>query len=116
MEGESQGEREQAMLEWVEVQTSPIHGLGVFARRSLVPGQWIGRFEGEVTSKDGTYVLWVFDDSGEEVGIEGRNALRFLNHGESPNAEFADADLFVTEDVVPGSEILIDYGAGWDED
>lgn len=106
---------EKEILKWVEVQSSPIHGFGVFAKGNLPKGQRIGRFEGDPTDEDGTYVLWVFNEQGEEVGIEGRNALRFLNHGDLPNAEFEDADLYITRRVSPGAEILIDYGAGWTE-
>ena len=82
----ARGERERAMLERIEVRESPVHGKGVFARRRLRPGQWIGRFEGDVTTENGTYVLWLIDEDGSEVGIRGRNALRFLNHGHPPNA------------------------------
>lgn len=103
-------ERERAMLEWIEVGDSPIHGRGVFAKKDLRAGQRIGLFEGESTLEDGTYVLWIFDENGEEVGIEGRNALRFLNHGEPPNAEFQEAELFVTRAIPIGGEVLIDYG------
>jgi uncharacterized protein len=116
VEPEAPNEGERKMLEWIEVQASPIHGKGVFARRNLSEGQRIGRFEGDPVVEDGTYVLWVFDDQGEEVGIEGRNALRFLNHGDAPNAEFEDADLYITRPISPGAEILIDYGAGWTAD
>lgn len=106
--------REAQMLERVEVRTSPIHGKGVFARRRLREGQWIGRFEGDETTENGTYVLWLIDEDGEEFGIRGRNALRFLNHGEPANAEFRDADLFVLRNVQPGAEVLIDYGEAWE--
>lgn len=113
--GGSRRARERAMLDRVEVQQSPIHGRGVFARRRLRPGQWIGRFEGSETTENGTYVLWLIDEDGGEVGIRGRNALRFLNHRAPANAEFDGADLFATSNVQPGAEIFIDYGEGWGE-
>lgn len=104
------------MLERVEVRESRIHGKGVFARRRLREGQQIGRFEGEPTTRNGTYVLWLIDEDGSEVGIRGRNALRFLNHGDPPNAEFRDADLYALRNVQPGAELLIDYGEAWSSD
>ncbi len=107
-------ERERAMLERIEVQQSPIHGKGVFARTRIREGQRIGRFEGDETTENGTYVLWLIDEEGTEVGIRGRNALRFLNHGDPPNAEFRDADLYALRNVQPGAEILIDYGSEWE--
>ena len=102
------------MLERIEVQQSPIHGKGVFARTRIREGQRIGRFEGDETTENGTYVLWLIDEEGTEVGIRGRNALRFLNHGAPPNAEFRDADLYALRNVQPGAEILIDYGSEWE--
>lgn len=107
--------RERKMLERIEVRRSAIHGKGIFARRRLREGQLIGRFEGEPTRENGTYVLWLMDEDGSEWGIRGRNALRFLNHGRPPNAEFRDAELFALRNVQPGAEILIDYGENWSE-
>ena len=112
----TRGEREEALATNVEVRVSPIHGKGVFARRRIRKGQWIGRFEGDATRENGTYVLWLYDDEGREHGIRGRNALRFLNHGEPENAEFEDADLHAVRNIQPGAEILIDYGEAWKAD
>ena len=110
-------ERERVMLECIEVRTSAIHGRGVFAKRRIREGQLIGLFEGDSTTRNGTYVLWLIDEDGSEVGIRGRNALRFLNHGDPANAEFQDAELYATRNVQPGAELLIDYGEAWsDED
>jgi hypothetical protein len=105
--------RERAMLDRIEVRQSRIHGKGIFARRRLREGQRIGRFEGDTATKNGTYVLWLIGEDGSEIGIRGRNALRFLNHGEPPNAEFVDDELYVVRNVQPGAEVLIDYGEGW---
>ena len=105
--------REQRMLQRIEVRRSRIHGRGIFARKRLRKDQGIGRFEGDSTIVDGTYVLWLTDEDGSETGIRGRNALRFLNHGESPNAEFRDDELYALRNVQPGAEILIDYGDAW---
>ena len=106
-------ERESAMFDRIEVRQSRIHGKGIFARRRLRQGQRIGRFEGDTTTKNGIYVLWLIGEDGSEIGIRGRNALRFLNHGEPPNAEFLDDELYVVRNVQPGAEVLIDYGEGW---
>lgn len=106
-------ERERAMLERVEVRDSRIHGKGIFARTRLRAGQRIGRFEGDPTAQNGTYVLWLIGEDGFEIGIRGRNALRFLNHGDPANAEFLDDELYVVRNVQPGAEVLIDYGEDW---
>ena len=105
--------RDRALYDRVEVRVSGIHGKGVFARRRIREDQWIGRFEDDATDQDGTYVLWLIDEDGSRAGIRGRNALRFLNHGDRPNAEFRDADLFALRNIQPGTELLIDYGEEW---
>jgi SET domain-containing protein len=104
------------MLDRIEVRRSRVQGRGIFALQRLRKGQRIGRFEGDSTMIDGTYVLWLIGDDGSEIGIRGRNALRFLNHGDRPNAEFQDDELYVVRNVQPGAEVLIDYGEGWRED
>lgn len=101
------------LLDHVEVRRSPIHGRGIFARKRLRKGQYIGRFEGEPTRRNGEHVLWLIDEHGREWGIEGRNELRFLNHGQPPNAEFRDDELFALCNLQPGAELLIDYGEDW---
>jgi len=106
-------ERERSMLDRIEIRQSRIHGRGIFARRRLREGQCIGRFEGDATTKNGTYVLWLIGEDGSEIGIRGRNALRFLNHGEPANAEFRDDELYAIRNVQPGVEVLIHYGEGW---
>jgi hypothetical protein len=105
--------REQRMLGRIEVRVSRIHGRGIFALKRLRRGQGIGRFEGDRATHDGTYVLWLVDEDGSESGIRGRNALRFLNHGERANAEFQGDELYALRNVQPGIELLIDYGEAW---
>ena len=103
------------MDERIEVRTSPIHGRGVFARRRIRKEAYIGTFEGRETEEDGMHVLWVIDEDGHEVGIEGRNALRFLNHSRRPNAEFRGADLHAIRNIQPEQEITFDYGEAWED-
>lgn len=101
------------MLEVVEARESEIHGMGLFARKHLQSGQYLGRFEGDRTRCDGSYVLWVEDDEGREIGIRGRNLLRYVNHGTPPNAEFRADELYALCNVPPGTEVVVDYGSDW---
>jgi len=101
--------------ERIEVRASPIHGRGVFARRRFRKGAWIATFEGRRTDRDGMHVLWLVDEHGREVGIEGRNALRFLNHSSHPNAEFLGPDLHAVRNIQPGQEITFHYGPDWED-
>ena len=104
-----------AKQERFEVRVSPIHGRGVFALRRLRPGGYIATFEGRPTQRDGIHVLWILDDEDREIGIEGRNGLRFLNHAGRPNAEFLGLDLHATRNIQPGHEITIHYGEAWED-
>lgn len=99
----------------VEVGTSPIHGKGLYACRRFRRDGYIATFEGRETDQDGMHVLWVLDDDDREVGIEGRNALRFLNHSLRPNAEFRGPDLHAIRNIQPGHEITIHYGEEWEQ-
>ena len=101
--------------ERIEVGVSPIHGKGVFARRRLRVGGYIASFEGRPTRRDGMYVLWVVDDDDREVGVEGRNDLRFLNHSSRPNAEFLGLELHAIRNIQSGAEVTIHYGDAWQD-
>ncbi|MEA3278378.1 MAG: SET domain-containing protein-lysine N-methyltransferase [Pseudomonadota bacterium] len=88
---------------------SSIHGTGCFARIPFAAGDYIGTYEGPVVRRDGTYVLWVYDEDSPPVGRSGRNLLRYLNHREDGNAEFDGFDLYASRDIAPGEEITFDY-------
>jgi SET domain-containing protein len=88
---------------------SPIHGNGCFARVPFSAGDYVGTYEGPEARRDGTYVLWVFEEGEEPVGRSGRNLLRWLNHREDGNAEFDGFDLFARRDIAAGEEITFDY-------
>jgi SET domain-containing protein len=99
----------------VEVRHSLIHGWGLFAARRFRKDAYIATFEGKPTEEDGTHVLWVVQDDDTEVGIEGQNELRFLNHSLAPNAEFHGAELRAIRNIEKGQEITFHYGEEWEE-
>ena len=94
---------------------SKIHGNGLFAKVGIGKGEYIGTYQGPTAKRDGTYVLWVFEEGLEPVGRSGRNLLRYLNHQDAGNAEFDGFDLYATADIEPHEEITFDYG-GWEEE
>ena len=102
------------MTDRVRAQGSPIHGRGLFAQRRFRKDAYIATFEGRETTEDGTHVLWIVDEDGSEVGIEGQNELRFLNHSLEPNAEFRGPDLHALRNIQPGREITFHYGDAWE--
>ena len=95
------------------VKRSSIHGRGLFATRTFEPGEPVGVYEGDETASNGSYVLWVAQEDGPEIGIRGRNALRFLNHSPTPNCEFSGVELATLQVIEPGEELTIHYGEDW---
>lgn len=95
----------------VRVERSAIHGLGLFAARRIVRGEYIGTFNGPRAERDGSHVLWIYPEDGSEaIGRMGHNCLRFLNHSVEPNAGFEDFDLFALRSIAADEELTIDYG------
>lgn len=109
----------------LEVRVSPIHGLGVFARRCLSSGQEIGRYAGkrlptwEAREHDSqlTYLFGLTDGSVIDASVGG-NATRHLNHACEPNCEAHEVRrangridvVFTTlRDIDVGEEMFIDY-------
>ncbi len=94
---------------------SPIHGRGLFARDTIRKGAYIGTYEGTDTQQDGMHVLWLLDEQADEwEGIDGQNEMRFLNHSDTPNADFWDADLYALRKIRKDEEITFNYK--WDEE
>ncbi len=101
----------------IEVRPSPIHGLGVFAKKTIDKDERIGRYLANRTRRDGTYVLWVEeDDVGRWSGYDGYGRLRYLNHSRSPNSEFDGLELFAIRPIRRGEEITVHYGLEWKSD
>ena len=92
----------------VYVAESGIHGKGLFARRDIKKGEFIGTFEGPPAKRNGSHVLWIYYGD-EYEGRRGMNALRYVNHSEKPNAEFDDFDLYAVKAIRMHAEITIDY-------
>lgn len=90
---------------------SSIHGKGLFAKVEINQGTFMGTYKGPEAKKNGSHVLWVYEDNGEFIGRRGLNKLRFLNHCDEPNAEFDGFDLYSLNTIEPGSEITINYDA-----
>lgn len=95
-------------------------GLGLFAAKSIEPGERIIRVEGRVVDAG---VLWRRQGStfsancfrfGPETYLDpGNGPCRYLNHSCAPNAGIEKAEnrlfLFAAKRITAGSEIAIDY-------
>ncbi len=89
---------------------STIHGTGLFARRKIKKAEYIGTYEGPTARRNGTYVLWVYAEEGEEpIGRSGKNLLRYLNHAVPGNTEFDGFDLYARKKIEPDEELTFDY-------
>ncbi|MCP3871247.1 MAG: SET domain-containing protein [Gammaproteobacteria bacterium] len=99
-----------------DVYTAPskIHGTGVFARRLIKKGEYIGTYHGPEARRDGTYVLWVYEegDKTNPVGCSGRNLLRYLNHAKPGKGEFDGLDLYARINIKKDDEITFNYEGG----
>lgn len=92
------------------VNTSPIHGKGLFARQHIPIGSVIGHLEGEHTKQDGIYVLWIDEENGFEVYCD----LKYINHSDAPNAcYYDDKSVVALRDILKDEEITHNYGADW---
>ena len=104
--------RNAELATWVFAAESGIHGTGLFARREIRKGEYIGTYWGPQARRNGTYVLWVYADDGDELsatGRSGRNLLRYLNHAKPGNTEFDGFDLYARVTIREGEELTFDY-------
>ncbi|GAB4348896.1 MAG: hypothetical protein Kow006_09970 [Gammaproteobacteria bacterium] len=103
------------------VADSGIHGKGLFAKRRIPEGSYLGTYDGPEVTDNGDHVLWAQDENDDWIGRDGQNMLRYLNHSKRPQAEFEGFDLYALRDIEPHEEITIDYGDdlpgdGWPDD
>jgi len=110
----------------VEVRSSPLHGLGVFALRRIAKGtrviEYLGervshaeadrRYEDKSTDDNHTFLFIADDTTVIDAGVDG-NEARFVNHGCKPNCESVIEDSRVFIDAIraiaPGEELTYDY-------
>jgi len=90
---------------------SEIHGTGLFSRRDISDGEYIGTFHGPEVEEDGEHVLWVEIENMASgyIGIRGENLLRYLNHDSPGNAVFYGQDLYASAEIQSGAEITLNY-------
>jgi SET domain-containing protein len=112
-------------LEAVEVRSSGVHGLGLFARTLLRRGQLISNYDGRRLGADevadwegGVTYLFSLSEGGFIDGRVGGNATRHLNHCCEPNCHAqeyrrAGGELGVRiktlRAISAGQELFLDY-------
>ena len=116
-----------AHFEFVEVRSSPIDGLGVFARRIIAKGTLLGMYEGEVLSAEEFAKRYPLDDSKYVLDIGGNtfidavdpqksNFSRYINSPrgtrKKPNVSFVDnGKILSLKKIEKDEEILVSYGS-----
>jgi len=90
---------------------SKIHGLGLFARKSIHKDCIIGRVQGKPCTRDGTHVLWLNEKEGFRVSCN----LKYINHSDTPNAcYYDDMTVVALRKINQDEEITHNYGsADW---
>lgn len=111
----------------VEVRNSPVHGRGVFARRTLSAGHVLGLYEGRRYSARQakarrwdhalTYVFGLSDGSLID-GAQGGNATQHINHSCEPNCAAYEVEddigglhisIETLREIARGEELFLDY-------
>ena len=92
-----------------EVKESPLHGRGLFATTRIASDTviaWLVTEAAPDDELDGPYVLWVNGEEPVRVTCD----MRFINHGDEPNAAYYDdLSVMALRDIQPGEELLHNY-------
>ena len=113
--------------DFILVEQSPIHGKGVFAKKTIPKGTRIIEYMGKRIPKEDlpsdlekglTTLVYVMrlDDLTAIDGERDGNDARFINHSCMPNCEVYFFDntpyIYAMEDISEGAEIFFDYQLG----
>jgi SET domain-containing protein len=105
------------------LESSRIHGTGVFAEQFIAASTEIIEYTGELISKEeslrrceaGNYFVFTIDETWDLDGDVPANPARFINHSCEPNCEALQDDdnrIWITarRDIRPGEELGFNYG------
>jgi SET domain-containing protein len=110
-----------ALTDLVVFNSSPIHGIGGFAREDIAAGTRVIEYVGEKITKEESLArcegsneyIFAIDDSHDLDGNVEGNPARFLNHSCEPNceAQFADGRIWIVSirEVRAGEELTFNY-------
>jgi hypothetical protein len=109
-------------LEWIDFESSPIHGLGGFARKEIPAETKVIEYVGQKIDKEESVrrcrlnneYIFFLNDEYDLDGNVGWNPAKFINHSCAPNceAELIDERIWIvaTRVIQPGEEITFNYG------
>ncbi len=116
----------------IQVRRSGVHGKGVFALRTIEPGEVIIEYTGELITwkealrrhphdpKDPNHTFYFHIDDGRVIDAKvGGNASRWINHACDPNCESDETEgrvvIKALRRLQPGEELFYDYRLSIDE-
>lgn len=113
---------------------SPIHGLGLFAKKAIRTGQTVGKYEGVLIS-DAEFKQQYGDDTrycyrfikrvkplykgyivGKQEPYLSTNASHYCNESLNPNVKLGGRKLVAIRDIEEGEEIFLRYPANYPRD
>ncbi|MBA4409180.1 MAG: SET domain-containing protein-lysine N-methyltransferase [Bacteroidota bacterium] len=113
------------------VKTSPVHGRGVFAKRTIPKGTRVFEYAGLRVSKtdletdltNGLTTMTFVMNLNKTTAIDGErggNDARFINHSCNPNCEvlyFNETPyIYAMQEIQEGHELNFDYKLGFDSE
>ena len=113
------------------VKTSPVHGRGVFAKRTIPKGTRVFEYAGLRVSKtdletdltNGLTTMTFVMNLNKTTAIDGErggNDARFINHSCNPNCEvlyFNETPyIYAMQEIQEGQELNFDYKLGFDSE
>jgi SET domain-containing protein len=109
-------------LEWIYFKSSPIHGLGGFARKEIHLGTKVIEYIGQRISKEESLrrcilnneYIFFLDDEYDLDGNVGWNPAKFINHSCTPSceAELIEGRIWIiaTRVIRQDEEVTFNYG------
>lgn len=104
----------------LELKTSPVHGLGIFAKEYIPKGSYLGEFEGiymkhiEFKSKYGNNTKYCYLKRRTweyRVAKDNRNFITFMNcNRDNPNVILKKWGAYAVCDINLGAELFLNYG------
>ena len=109
----------------LEIKSSPIHGLGVFATQKLLPTMKLAEYTGdkytlkefkEKYGKDITYCYVARRANYILCAKEKRNIITYVNESKNPNCYIVRKILKPLRIIEPGEELFLQYAKDYPRD
>lgn len=105
----------------IYVDSSTVHGKGIFAARPIKKGEVIGHYKTrktKLTAEENPYVVEIYDDEGNLSGHRlGTNDFKYINHSTTPNTDMVGDELQMValRDIDEDEELTWYYGPEFED-